>query len=1270
MVGRGRGGRRGRGRKRKGPGRITVKNNISSIPNASDEKKETVPGIGMHGEHILVQINRNKQINKILKSTNVSNKPNNLSNPQDHSETEINPAVGYNFRPRERLASTPSNQTKNINVMKNTDSSYQHAAKIIDIEKKPEKAPSVMSGISHRSYLSEMIPFSFKFVPDKRYDDYIPLDKMLQQIRCEGSIDSSDDGISQSSDEQVIQTGVEPVKKPFGIASSPHGSAFEEYDFTTEEEDRLLQDSGEEDFADVETTSDTSGINANQQNTNLSLSKEPSVKEVFKSKDIILRSDNNITIRAFSSDIFKQNINEVITPKYNTRPQSKLQHRPIRKKFKWDYHPDVPVKLFSQDTGYESDNSDDRLKTCDERACSPAEQPNSCFRMEPNNSNESGSYSSGVTIPSEKDSFKVPSLPPVKRPPSRPKKSEGTSTRSSDVRSTSSTDRQNNKQGGDPSQHTSINNHTSCKWTGGQKRIVTGSKDKRQTTSCDDSISIIASSLGGDHDVGNLIDVQGLNDGEMKTESDDFANESLLGEKRPFIENWVADVNSAAPTEWNTPPSTDSVDFRPEQRQADIQKNGTVALVNNKKNNTQSGNDTFYKDMYPVFLLAFGHHKLINELISCTQDLFMLQSCIDVAEGIEFVVRGLERSGLTFLEAVEKISYNIMSRQSHLKSNWEVMKRVIKARGHVSPDLASNILLKATNMYPPDKSLCKDVYTVIVEQKMTEVSQLEPKYLIPIRMLVTTSMSKETLETGNSQEITNPRENLQEHINTNLQWQREIFEGRYSPKNNQVNSPPSAPVPLFNSPVRVVHHSLSPRPHSSGSNHSRESGKSSYMENTNSIRSHYVPQVMPRQGVPEELTLTPEDPIVGKANYRADYEMNVSLHNLLPDSLCHVDMNESDVAKLNEAIIFTEADAFLSLLEQHKSKQSVKKFITMAVAHLRSCRGMYKTFMDLINAIIEINPDFATTPYKKGIMEVIVFNLLHTIQRKGQWKQGANMVAKFCDWDSLVSSKVFPYEITHMGRYIYLARILVAGENFAYTYEILQCPNAESTFTNMMVDLINENKITELGYLSKIPDIQSFCNHMDDHVLRSYTALMSRHLPLTVTTKLYEICCARRIYPSFQVSRASLSGVISASDVNIHKPPEACASEISPRTTIIALHKIALKGLFLSQGTETLITFYCNTLDEEIYLVLHAFFHKVMTRVPQADVTIKIAIPNAYPPYPDNIKLVRCVKDINIVVRNMLKDKFNIVIKDEHPECAAWILVKTDQILECISNLR
>nr|CAH7730083.1 unnamed protein product [Callosobruchus chinensis] len=94
-------------------------------------------------------------------------------------------------------------------------------------------------------------------------------------------------------------------------------------------------------------------------------------------------------------------------------------------------------------------------------------------------------------------------------------------------------------------------------------------------------------------------------------------------------------------------------------------------------------------------------------------------------------------------------------------------------------------------------------------------------------------------------------------------------------------------------------------------------------------------------------------------------------------------------------------------------------------------------------------------------------------------------------------------------------------------------------------------------------------------------------------------------------------------------------------------------------------------MDQEIYLILLAFFDKVISSSSApADLTIKIAIPNSYPPHPCNIKLVRCVKDLNIAIKKILEEKFNITIKEDHSQCTAWILVKADQILAYKSNLK
>nr|CAH7766330.1 unnamed protein product [Callosobruchus chinensis] len=328
--------------------------------------------------------------------------------------------------------------------------------------------------------MNEFLPFPPIIVKDKRHDDYINMENFVPPSKI--LIDWPHVGSSNSSYKQWDETCVKLANSPLravthSVASSPHSSAFDEYNFTTEEEDELLKGSeeGVTCLPHRRTNRYTSWPKANQQASNLSAVQEPSVTEVFKSKDSILKSDNNITITVFSCDTSRKKMR---ASKRKTSIQPEFQ--PCRKQLKWDCYQPVPVCLLLEDCG--------------------------------------------VSIPPA--SFKIPSLHPAKRPPFRAKKSRTNST--------------------------------------GSRERITDSRTNKLRTSLpsedviqDDTISIIA-------------------DTEVTVEAED---ESLLGENRPFIENWVENVNSAATSDRNTP--TDCGGFRLEQRQAD-----NVALPKTTKNNT------------------------------------------------------------------------------------------------------------------------------------------------------------------------------------------------------------------------------------------------------------------------------------------------------------------------------------------------------------------------------------------------------------------------------------------------------------------------------------------------------------------------------------------------------------------------------------------------------------------------------------------------------------------------------------------------------------
>nr|CAH7714058.1 unnamed protein product [Callosobruchus chinensis] len=421
-----------------------------------------------------------------------------------------------------RLPSASRNETNNI-VIKSKDSSCSS-------NRSPGHSQVVEStstlcqllcypAIDNNQYFSEFLPFPPIIVKDTRHDDFMK--NMENFVPPSKIIGCSHVGSSNSSYKQWVETCVKLANSPLravthSVASSPHSSAFDEYDFTTEEEDRLLKGS-EECVVGDETTSEASWPKANQQASNLSAVQEPSVTEVFKSKDSILKSDNNEK----NESIKAKNVNSGRVSALQETAEMGLLYEP------------VPVCLRLEDCGYETESSiNDLYKMI-------ANNPDAIKNLKVTCTDKRRTFES-VSIPPA--SFKIPSLRPAKRPPSRPKKSRTNST--------------------------------------GSRERITDSRTNKLRTSLpsedviqDDTISIIAC----DPDVGNLNDLHQSSDTEVTVEAED---ESLLGENRPFIENWVENVNSAATSDRNTP--TDCGGFRLEQRQAD-----NVALPKTTKYNSE-----------------------------------------------------------------------------------------------------------------------------------------------------------------------------------------------------------------------------------------------------------------------------------------------------------------------------------------------------------------------------------------------------------------------------------------------------------------------------------------------------------------------------------------------------------------------------------------------------------------------------------------------------------------------------------------------------------
>lgn len=70
-----------------------------------------------------------------------------------------------------------------------------------------------------------------------------------------------------------------------------------------------------------------------------------------------------------------------------------------------------------------------------------------------------------------------------------------------------------------------------------------------------------------------------------------------------------------------------------------------------------------YKEVHICFIRAFGYFKKHVELVKCVGDLLRFQDHVNLFDAIEEVIKGLEDSGMAFLEAIDRLlrSYGIFS---------------------------------------------------------------------------------------------------------------------------------------------------------------------------------------------------------------------------------------------------------------------------------------------------------------------------------------------------------------------------------------------------------------------------------------------------------------------------------------------------------------------------------------------------------------------------------------------------------------------------------
>ncbi|XP_057665710.1 uncharacterized protein LOC130899648 isoform X1 [Diorhabda carinulata] len=749
--------------------------------------------------------------------------------------------------------------------------------------------------------------------------------------------------------------------------------------------------------------------------------------------------------------------------------------------------------------------------------------------------------------------------------------------------------------------------------------------------------------------------------------------------------------------------------------------------------------DRLFEDIYAVFLKAFGHFKMRIDLINCIH-LFLKKENIAFKNAMETIIESLQNTGLTFLQTVENILFNIeflqcpiltntlldiLTTRSNIRDNWEVIKRICKGTQFIAPEFFERILCKLLIIeVPNNRDLSMDIYNTVVKKEITNLTLVEPRLLRAIK--TTVELEEKSIDNFIDENLSIEREKYERSQHNDCETSPfDYDQNSLSDADDRLNyvapsySSRKSNCEKSNSPVSICTRRSSSDLDSVGNNSDVYSlqGVKNYQyvpqavtkcRDSMSISSISCPtpncssskvKTSQRYSPVENSVIThstaditalatsdyygyPDQPIIGKFKFNEGFIFDQSLHHLLPSSCHQVSMSESHIIELNKFILNGNGSGFLRILDLYKSPTTIQHFVTMCVADIKSCKHPCNQFLDLLENIGCIEPNFRTNNLLKGIFEVIAFNMLLVFERKCQYEDARRFVEVFNDWDSLISSKQFGLrKLTPMGRYILLAKLLTKSKAFYYAYEILQSPDlnlldspknwplfridnidlesrnavlvdffkeayksnievvcdmfrkifqfkniyqfdAYSYFNPMLEHLINHEKSLLLKYFYSNIDI--FYNKMERNIFRAFTIFMEGNLTLEHRLRLYEYGCKKGIYVQFT-------------------------------------------------GREQTIVLRTNMPNNEIKLILQYYF-KAMSRLAyyevNHDLNIEIRLPDGIVDSPKILhRCIRSINELNMSVKEIVHDYFLLQVISPDKQINTMLQVPKDELRKIIRTI-
>lgn len=410
------------------------------------------------------------------------------------------------------------------------------------------------------------------------------------------------------------------------------------------------------------------------------------------------------------------------------------------------------------------------------------------------------------------------------------------------------------------------------------------------------------------------------------------------------------------------------------------------------------------------------------------------------------------------------------------------------------------------------------------------------------------------------------------------------------------------------------------------------------------FRKPYKPPVRDGCDVSVASTVSKFVPKFGKMTFKdANFELNCSLHCLLPVQAKYVDLHNKHIAELHKAIKNADAHMFLKLIKLYDNTCTHKSFIVQSFVAVKESDDV-KSFNHLMEMIVNVLPNYKAHKSTRAILEVLALNVVRFLDSLKEWKECVVLLMTyFTNWDTLLTSWLADSKLSYIARFLYLARVFNKAQRYNISYEILNCATLK----------LYESR-NQWPYSSHSCDV-TFRNDVFKHFLsNAYKENLDMYIDLykKVFHRKFDGFDQMELFNEILKFSLENKNIYSIRDIwqdviTFHSKLDKNLlrayylyvndKKIINSNELQQLYRLCLKlGIYTNySGQEQFLYIPTNYSNHEITVTITNYFKKVANFKPNS-VTINIVPPNPtdFDSLPTNLK--KCYKSVNDIYRSIM----------------------------------